>query len=214
MSENPEIIGFANYVWNRQLNLKIGQYLKSKLPNTLFVAGGPNIDVDESGQKTFLRRYDFLDFVITNSGEEPFSELVNWWRNGQKDYNKLPENLVWLENDLVRKTPERKITKKVQGIPSPYLNGQLDEFLEMGMIPLFETNRGCPFACTFCAWGMSAQNLVRQFDIGSVFEEIEYVADRSDAVYWIVCDANFGMLKRDVEIVKAIRSVKDKKGLP
>lgn len=214
MSENPDIIGFANYVWNRQLNLKIGQYLKSKLPNTLFVAGGPNIDVDESGQKAFLRRYDFLDFVITNSGEEPFSELVNWWRNGQKDYNKLPENLVWLENDLVRKTPERKITKKVQGIPSPYLNGQLDEFLEMGMIPLFETNRGCPFACTFCAWGMSAQNLVRQFDIGSVFEEIEYVADRSDAVYWIVCDANFGMLKRDVEIAKAIRSVKDKKGLP
>ncbi len=122
--------------------------------------------------------------------------------------------MVWLEGDILRATSERAGKKHVEGIPSPYLGGHLNEFLDMGMIPLFETNRGCPFQCTFCAWGMSAQNLVRQFEADTVFQEIDYVGDRSNAVYWIVCDANFGMLKRDVGIAKAIRAVKDRKGLP
>ena len=212
--DRPDIIGFANYVWNRQINLKIGSYLKSQLPDTLFVAGGPNIDIDEEGRVAFLKKFNFLDFLVTNSGEEPFKELVDWWRNDKGNTNTLPGNMVWLDGDSLKTTPERPAKKYVEGIPSPYLGGHLDEFLEMGMIPLFETNRGCTFQCTFCAWGMSAQNLVRQFDMETVFHEIDYVGKRSDAVYWIVCDANFGMLKRDVEIAKAIRAVKDRKGLP
>ncbi len=212
--DRPDIIGFANYVWNRQLNLKVGRYLKSQLPDTLFIAGGPNIDIDEEGQTSFLKKFDFLDFVITHSGEEPLKELVEWWKTDRRNTDALPQNMVWLEGDTLRATSERAGKKHVEGIPSPYLGGHLDEFLDMGMIPLFETNRGCPFQCTFCAWGMSAQNLVRQFEADTVFQEIDYVGDRSNAVYWIVCDANFGMLKRDVEIAKAIRAVKDRKGLP
>ncbi len=212
--DNPDIIGFANYVWNRQLNLKIGHYLKAQLPDAMFVAGGPNIDIDEEGQTDFLKKFDFLDFVITNSGEEPLKELVEWWKTDRGNTDTLPQNMVWLEGGILKKTPERAGKKHVEGIPSPYLGGHLDEFLHMGMIPLFETNRGCPFQCTFCAWGMSAQNLVRQFEVDTVFHEIDYVGERSDAVYWIVCDANFGMLKRDVGIAKAIRAVKDRKGLP
>ena len=213
-ADKPDIVGFANYVWNRQLNLKIGQYLRSQIPDALFVAGGPNIDTDDDRRVAFLKKFDFLDFLITNSGEEPFKELVEWWRHDRGNMGSLPRNMVWREGDTLRTTPERPAKKHVEGIPSPYLAGHLDEFLKMGMIPLFESNRGCPFQCTFCAWGMSAQNLVRQFEMDTVLQEIEYVGDRSNAVYWIVCDANFGMLKRDVHIAKALRAIKDKKGLP
>jgi radical SAM superfamily enzyme YgiQ (UPF0313 family) len=214
LKDRPEIIGFANYVWNRQLNLTIGQYLKSVLPDALYVAGGPNIDIDAEGRVKFFKKYDFLDYVITNSGEEPFRQLIEWHRTGQRQQENLPNNLVWFDGETLRTTPELPATKHVDNIPSPYLRGDLDEFLDMGMIPLFETNRGCPFKCSFCVWGMSAQNLVRRFELDTVFEEIEYVGQRSDAVYWIVCDANFGMLKRDVEIAKAIRKVKDERGRP
>jgi radical SAM superfamily enzyme YgiQ (UPF0313 family) len=213
-SEKPDIIGLANYVWNRQLNLKIGQYLHSKFPDALFVAGGPNIDIDPDRQAQFLRKFDFLDFVIMNSGELPFTQLVRWWRDGARDESKLPPNLVWLERGQLRTTPLMPAKKHDDDVPSPYLNGALDEFLEMGMIPLLETNRGCPFSCTFCAWGMSAQDVVRQFSIDTVIKEIEYVGERANAVYWIVCDANFGMLKRDPDIARAIRAIKDRKGLP
>jgi len=106
------------------------------------------------------------------------------------------------------------ITNRFLFRESPYLNGYLDEFLEAGLFPMFETNRGCPFKCSFCAWGSASKDLVRQLDLGTALAEIDYVAQRSRSNVWIFCDANFGMLKRDVEIAKSIRNAKDRKGHP
>ena len=96
----------------------------------------------------------------------------------------------------------------------PYLAGYLDEFLAAGMVPLFETNRGCPFQCTFCAWGSASKDLVRRIDLDQALAEIAYVGERSDSANWIVCDANFGILPRDIELAKAIRAVRDARGAP
>ena len=38
-------------------------------------------------------------------------------------------------------------------IPSPYLSNRLDEFLDGKLLPITQTNRGCPFTCTFCTEG-------------------------------------------------------------
>ena len=82
----------------------------------------------------------------------------------------------------------------------------LDEFLDSPLfLPLLETNRGCPFACTFCAWGISVLNKVRKFDLDRITAEIEYVAKRSKSTHWYFTDANFGMFERDIEIAEAIR---------
>ena len=89
-----------------------------------------------------------------------------------------------------------------------------DEFLSAGLVPMFETNRGCPFKCTFCAWGSASKDLVRRLDFDTAIEEIAFVGEHSRANNWIICDANFGILKRDVEIARAIRRVKDKYGKP
>ena len=97
----------------------------------------------------------------------------------------------------------------VDDFPSPYLNGMLDPFLEMGQIPLFETNRGCPYECTFCTWGIAAFNKVRRYPIDRVFSELEYVAGNFPSLpAWIIADGNFGILKRDVEIAKNIKPSK------
>ena len=117
------------------------------------------------------------------------------------------------KNKLVY-TGNRPLKKNITNILSPYLSGSLDEFIDLGMVPLFETNRGCPFKCAFCAWGSASKDLVRRMDLDVALEEIKYVGEKSEAKNWIVCDANFGLLKRDVELARAIRKVKDEKGRP
>ena len=39
--------------------------------------------------------------------------------------------------------------KDLDEIPSPYLNGMLDKFFDGKLTPFIETNRGCPFTCSF-----------------------------------------------------------------
>lgn len=210
----PDIVGMTNYGWNEHLNLQIGRHVREKAPSALIVVGGPNIDPEEDRRRTFLQRHDYADFAVVDGGEEPFTELVAWWLAGTGDKEALPHNLLWLEGEQVKATTERKLTKVITGIPSPYLDGYLDEFLDAGMCPLLETNRGCPFQCTFCAWGMASKDLVRRFSFETAMAEIAYVGARSKARKWIICDANFGLLKRDVELAEAIRGVKDRYGAP
>lgn len=210
----PTVIGMAHYGWNDKLNQAIGRRLRAALPDALFVGGGPNIDPDDALALTHLKNHDYLDYYVLEGGEEPFAELVNWWLKPDRNTDDLPQNVIWAEGDKLRKMGTRPLTKVIESVPSPYLGGYLDEFIDAGMVPLFETNRGCPFRCTFCAWGMASRNLVRRFSLETALAEIEYVGARSKARNWIMCDANFGILKRDVEIAQAIRNVKDKTGMP
>ena len=214
----PDVVGLSNYGWNEQINLHMGRYLRGKYPDLLMVAGGPNIDPDPEPITAFIRHHDYLNFIIEGGGEEAFCELMQWWRDGGRDTGgdagELPRNLHFLEEGSLRSTPARKLEKIITNIPSPYLNGYLDEFLEMGMIPMFETNRGCPFHCTFCVWGVASLDLVRRMDEDTVLREIEYVSEKSMATKWIFCDANFGILKRDVDLARAIKQANEKKGRP
>ena len=212
-AERPDVFGFANYGWNANLNREIGRHIRKNFPDAMIVAGGPNIDPDSELRLKFLTRHDYVDYLFIDGGEETFTEFVQWHRQGG-DVDSLPNNIVWRDGASVRATPERTLKKNIDNIPSPYLSGDLDEFLAAGMIPLFETNRGCPFQCTFCAWGSASKDLVRRLGFDQAKAEIEYVGERSDARNWIVCDANFGILKRDIDLATAIRKVKDEHGRP
>ena len=54
---------------------------------------------------------------------------------------------------------------------------------------------------------------VRRFSLDRVFQELEWCAERQIAIASIA-DANFGMLKRDVEITKKIAELKHNHGFP
>ena len=214
VEERPDIVGLSNYGWNETLNRSVGGYIRKTLPNALIVAGGPNIDPDQERRLAFLNRHQYLNFLVIDSGEEPFSELVTWWRESNHDYNHLPQNIVWRDGKEILSNGVRPLKKIITNIPSPYLNGYLDEFLEAGMVPMFESNRGCPYKCTFCAWGAASKDRISRFDVDTTLAEVDYVGQRTQAKNWIICDANFGIFPRDIEIARAIRRVKDSTGYP
>jgi radical SAM superfamily enzyme YgiQ (UPF0313 family) len=214
-AERPDIIGLSNYGWNENLNRAIGGHIRKTLPEALIVSGGPNIDSDPERQLAFFDRHKYLDFIILDGGEEPFSELITWWTEGSNDNEQLPQNIIWSNGEEILSSGLRPpIKKNIEGIPSPYLCGYLDEFLYAGMVPIFETNRGCPYKCTFCSWGSAAKDRVGRFDLETGLEEVDYVGQRTRAKNWIIADANFGIFPRDIEIAKAVRRVKDENGFP
>ena len=91
--------------------------------------------------------------------------------------------------------------------------GLFDEFGSVGAGAVIETNRGCPYGCTFCDWGSATLSRVRKFDLDRVFKELEWSASHhiEDAS---IADANFGMLERDVAITEKIAELKRTYGFP
>ncbi len=76
-----------------------------------------------------------------------------------------------------------------------------------------ETNRGCPYGCTFCDWGSATLSRIRKFDLDRVFAELEWCA-KNQVLTVGIADANFGVFERDVEIAEKIAELKATFGYP
>ena len=206
----PDILGLSNYMWNERLNAFVAEKLKKQHEDLMVVVGGPNIRTDKEGVGSFLREYNFIDFYILYGAEEPFASLVEaCLGNGIKStkFSDI-EGCYSVRDDTVLGSAYITSSKTLDFIPSPFLSGRLDSFLEKGYSPLFETNRGCPYSCTFCVWGISALNKIKTFDLDRVKEELSYVARKYPvASTWILADANFGIMPRDLEIAELLRSI-------
>jgi len=108
---------------------------------------------------------------------------------------------------------------EIEEIPSPWLSGVLDEFFDGHLAPLLETNRGCPFACTFCVQGVRWYTKVHNFSKDRLREEIDYIGRqiraRSPSMGFLrIADSNYGMFERDVEISGYIGEAQAKYGWP
>jgi len=209
----PDVIAFSNYMWNNNLNFTLGTKLREQFPNALIVVGGPSVRTDAKGIEEYLRRNSFVDICVLHEGERPFAEILAAYKETGKAFIAQSHpikssgyisngRLIYKENDK---------SEELDEFPSPYLEGYLDDFIARGLAPLFETNRGCPFHCTYCAWGVAALNKVRKFPMEKILAELDYVSQKFPSCPgWIIGDANFGILQRDVEIARRIRQICDK----
>jgi len=211
-SKRPTVLGLSLYAWNADLNRKIGQYIKKYYPDVLIVMGGPSIRQSLKDIEDFLRCNKWLDAFVIYEGERPFAELLNYVLEKGPKLNDLRndnvKNVAYLAGDNFYCNLSSDFGD-LNELPSPYLTGLLDKFLKDGLIPLFETNRGCPFSCTFCTWGLASLNKVRKFSMERVLAELDYVSGKfPNHLQWIFADANFGIFERDIEISQKICEIR------
>lgn len=206
----PDILGLSNYSWNTRLNQAIIKFCKQISPNAVCVMGGPNIRTERVGIYEFLKKNPLLDYYIVHEGEEPFLALVEHLLVGDRE-TVIPNCATLVDGQLLFELADQAKRKRGIDLPSPYLTGWLDDFIDdKNLIPLLETNRGCPFSCVYCAWGAAALSKVRLRPLEVVLAEIDYIVSRGvKHPLWTICDANFGILPRDVDIAKKIRHVMD-----
>jgi len=199
-SNNPDIVGFGTYAWNNKINQRMAQLVKTKNPKTITVFGGPNIDYTPQGTKSFFKECPDADTYITYEGEKPFNILLT----------------KYLDRSLeLRKVITIPGINDVNEIPSPYLTGLFDPYFDTRLIPIIETNRGCPYRCTYCCQGKASHHHVKYYNIERIKAELKYIAQRvKNTNILLLADANFGINQRDLEIVEYLKELKEKYDYP
>ncbi len=222
LKENiPNVIGFSNYTWNADLNNRLAQVAKSFSDKIVVVFGGPNINYTEQGTKNFFITHPATDFYVPFQGETPFVNLLKRAFESEMDISKIKENpihgIYFFDNEKDTVVMGKRIEriKAPDEIPSPYLTGFMNEFFDYNLIPIIETNRGCPYQCTYCCQGLSSYNQIDFFTLERVQSEIDYVASHVKNTNILnLADSNFGIVKRDFEIADYIARLSEKTGYP
>lgn len=204
-AKRPDIVGFSVHLWSERLSSFCAQRIKKISKNTVIVAGGPSVDDTDPEILRFMRLNRSFDVCIPNEGEIPFLRLLEHIQaNGNLIKDQTIEGCATIasDNSLVRGEYAMPDLKE---IPSPYLSGFLDVFLEDGYDPIIQSMRGCPYSCKFCVSGTSLWNKLRAFELDRVFKEFEYVKKRTKSNYLILTDENLGIMReRDVKLVEYI----------
>lgn len=197
--ENPDILAISTYVWNWTISRNLARAVKQKYPNCLIVMGGPQVPYKQSWLK---ENRDICDIIITYAGERALAELLKG--------NYTFPGIMTVDHYTIPK-PD----KELNNIPSPYLSGLMNSLMKPGKkySAIIETNRGCPYACTFCDQEALYYNKVAQFDYNRVIKEIDWIVDHKiDFLYF--ADSNVGIFDRDIDFIKHIAKCRNEKGYP
>jgi radical SAM superfamily enzyme YgiQ (UPF0313 family) len=219
----PDILGLSNYCWCQNVSQEMFKLFTEKNPNGLRVWGGPNFPIDTPSQKKFFEKFQNFDIYVPIDGEVGFSNVIE---------KVLQTNSIDRKNNVLESPLDGCIIKNSEGgllyslgdtriknldeIPSPYLTGLVDKFFDDNLIPMLQTNRGCPFSCTFCTDGREAVNMVNRFSKERTKSEINYIANhvKKNVHSMFISDLNFGMIPDDLETCKAIQEIQEKFDYP
>lgn len=212
----PQMAGFSNYVWNFELSYGFAQLIKRRSPETVVVFGGPNYPIRAEEQEQFLRAHPAIDFYIVKEGEVTFYRLVAALQASHGDVGAVKRmelsgvHRLGADGRLVASPPVDRL-KDLTQIPSPYTTGALDEFFDGKLMPILQTNRGCPFSCTFCIEGESYFNKIYKSGAEKVAAEISYIGHKMAEIRagggrndLFIADSNFGMYQEDLETCRQL----------
>jgi radical SAM superfamily enzyme YgiQ (UPF0313 family) len=218
--EPPAIYLFSNYIWSHAWNVARSAEVKAKSPHSLTVHGGPNTPKYAADVDTFFAMNPHVDIAVHGEGEATFAAVLDALQgrvgDGPPRLSVLRDvpGLTFRDGQEIVHTGKRDRIADLDGVPSPYLTGLFDSVGDVETtLMTIETNRGCPYGCTFCDWGSATLSRIRKFDLDRVFDELEWCAKHK--VRTIFCaDANFGIFPRDVDIARKVVELKEKYGYP
>jgi len=214
--ETPHIAVFSIAMWNEQLCLKVAKILKEKF-NTLIVFGGascPHYPYE------YFNKHPFIDIAIRAEGEDAFNEILLRYLENKTNFSKIP-NVAFRDQKskkCIINYEKFNFIKDLDIYPSPYLEGEFEYLVKDGRNhnyqAIIETNRGCPFLCTYCYWGKGGNTTKYRFhSLERVFDEIDWVAKKK-IKYLFNADSNFGMHRRDIKIAEKLIEKKINSGYP
>lgn len=212
----PDMVAFSVLGWNYRNFSCLADTYKQLNPDGTVVFGGNH--VARQGERVF-REVPSVDIVVNGEGEWTFRDLVTGIIGSAKDPDLSDvRGISFLDNDgTIRETPDIDRISDLDIIPSPFLNGTIPMLDQAGKFryefALMETNRGCPYKCSFCYWGGAVGQRVRSFSRERLAAELDFFGFHEVPVVFL-CDANFGMLEADEEFVEDLIRTRERYGYP
>jgi hypothetical protein len=221
----PDVLAMSHYDWNANLNLPILAHAREAKPDIVTAMGGPNFHAkDLEWVSDFFSSRPEVDAYITGEGEDSLTRLVGLVdRHGsvaEIPWDARPSSMYAFDRReaQVVHNPNNPVPRlDLSTVPSPYLNGMLDRFLhDARLAPIIETNRGCPYSCTYCCWGQATQSKINSFPLETVLAEIRHAAGASTnpTGFFYIADGNFGIYERDQDIANTLQECTQTIGTP
>jgi anaerobic magnesium-protoporphyrin IX monomethyl ester cyclase len=190
----PSILGVYVMVTQTRNAFDLISILRSRLPDTLFIAGGP---LPSIYPERFL---PLFDMVFRGESDLAFPRFC-------RDYRAADNNLEHLDlaayDGIYRRTRDRLVTRPPVHHPAHILDAlplpdrsnidhaRYQQFWQAHAgcksTSIFIT-RGCPFSCDFCSkpvWG----SLYRKPSLGRVFQEMKEIVSLGYDRVWIADDS-------------------------
>ena len=206
---DTDILLCSCYVWNWEITKYLASEVKKINPNCTIIFGGAQIpDLAQD----FFKQHPYVDIIAHGEGEYILENILTAYLK-DKDYSQVKG----IETKEFRNQLQERINE-LDNLPSPYLTNTVWDLVEkvdgIRWIVGWETNRGCPYACTFCDWGSATFTKVRKWEESRLFKEIEWFAENK-IPYIDCCDANFGIFQeRDFRIAEKLKEVALKTNYP
>lgn len=196
-AESVDVLCLSMYIWNRaQLN-HLAKLVKEHMPETVIVAGGP--DLDAHCNPNFFKDNPFIDYVVYGDGEEAFTQLLD----SIVDQTELSDAVnivtptrlypfkIFQDKEFSELSPWIELKDEIQTV--------IDRYGRDRTVIYWEMARGCPYSCSFCDWNNGLHNKVKRRR-NNWQAEIDLFVKLGVEVR--VIDANWGMYKEDLEIHK------------
>jgi putative methyltransferase len=213
IKQDLDLVAMSSYVWNWNFNNELAKEIKKRWPGCVIVVGGPEVNKHDPD---LVRNRPWFDVAVLGENETAFESLLT--DLDLQRITDIPGVITKYTKQIVQ--PER--TKELTEIPSPILSGFYDDIIEKYTktgTPIkywqvtWETMRGCPYHCAFCDIGEDYWNKTIWFDIERLYKEIDWMGENK-IEYLSVCDSNWGIHPRDVELTKYIIETKKRTGYP
>ena len=215
-NDKVDIIGVSVYVWNKIYFNIVCTEIKKRLPHIIIIAGGPELDAHKDHD--FFKKFPWYDYVIYGDGEKAFTDLLDHLAGKQVELTNVVfsngivyPHAVFNDKNTLKKSPYLIYQTEIKQVIHKFRRDSFNRFNRYpSLIGVWETTKGCPYACSFCDWSSGLHNKVRFWGIKkealletespAYQKELELFSDlKFHMVQW--SNPNVGLSPQDAEIV-------------
>lgn len=181
---SPLCVGFSSKTLDFPLAIYLARFIKKSFDIPIVVGGAHAYTTPPEK----IIAYDFIDYVAYGDGEKTINLLYPALK-GNVSISEVP-GLLYKEGEKIHKTP-LEYYEKLDEVPfpdwTPFVNNPEFKGPQYMVVPS-ETQRGCPFQCTYCC-----NNLEVVHDLGIRRRSIDQVM--------IELERGFQMIGKDCPVI-------------